>query len=179
MTQVSLDPSDLQPRPPDRELFDRLLRDFVPDHPFDFHAHLYRGGDLPESFAGASAPCKVGLSCYRRQMTAWMGDRAPSDGMFFGLPERGVDIASANEFCLAETAEASQSRALLMIGPEDDPAAVESLVAANSPLVAGFKVYHVFADRTDTIIVRQRLSGQQFDRPVLELGGWLRLVLQP
>jgi glutamate-1-semialdehyde 2,1-aminomutase len=155
MTQDSLRPSGLQHRPQDRPqdriIFDRLLRDFVPDDPFDFHAHLYRVQDMERGSQAVAGDDEVGLSFYRQQMTAWMGDRAPKDGMFFAMPTQNADVAAANEFCVAETSQSTRSRALLMIAPGDDPAATESLVEKHCGLVAGFKVYHVFADRPDTM----------------------------
>ena len=117
MSQASLNPSGLQPRLQDRQLFDRLLRDFVPDDPFDFHAHLYRVHDLPSESEPISGDDEVGLSYYRRQMAAWMGDRAPKDGLFFAIPARDADVAGGNEFCLAETSRTGRSRVLAVPKP--------------------------------------------------------------
>lgn len=151
MTQVRVNPSCLQPRPQDRPLFDSLVRDFVPDRPFDFHAHLYRVSDLDSGQPADPGDDEVGLASYRQQTTAWMGDRAPQEGLFFAFPTREVDVAAANEFCLTETARATRSRALLMIRPRDDAAATEALIEMHRNIVVGFKPYHVFADRPDTM----------------------------
>ena len=151
MTQSNLKPSAMQPRPQERELFDRLLRNFVPYDPFDFHAHLYRVQDLDSESELVSGDDEVGLSFYCQQMAAWMGDRAPKDGLFFAMPAQEADVAAANDFCLAETSRSERSRALLLIRPGDDPVVTESLIEKHRDMVAGFKVYHVYADRPDTL----------------------------
>src|SRR5436189_3423972 len=75
--------------PADRELFDRHLATFVPPGAFDVHAHAYKlsaSGLLPSGEQVAADEDKVGLAAYREHTTAWMGDRCPSAGLFFGLP---------------------------------------------------------------------------------------------
>lgn len=151
MSYANLRPTAWKARPEDRQLFDRLLRDFVPPDSFDFHAHLYRVQDLQQGTKPVPGDDEVGLACYREQMAAWMGDRAPNDGLFFPLPTPTTDIDASNRFCLAETSRSERSRMLLLVRPDSSPTATEEFVQIHRDVVVGFKVYHVYADRPDTM----------------------------
>jgi glutamate-1-semialdehyde 2,1-aminomutase len=136
--------------PADRELFDHELRSWMPPGAYDVHAHLYDLRMLvpqsdDRSFEG---PAQVGFATYQQHQRAWMGDRAPAEGLFFPFPARGLNTEAANAYLHAELGRQPASRGLMIITPRDDPARVESLVAAEG--WRGFKVYHLFADRTDT-----------------------------
>jgi len=130
--------------------FDRHLRGFVPPRSFDFHAHLYRRADatdaLPRHVAAATGD--VGWHAYQQATRQWMGDRAPTAGLVFGIPKLDFDFSGANRFVVEQRPAGSDTRALLVIGPGDDPAAVAAAIDADG--YAGFKVYHLFADRADT-----------------------------
>lgn len=140
----------LTPRAQDRELFDRFLRSFVPEKTIDIHAHFYRLDDIQDVSVAASDDA-VGLDVYREQMSAWMGDRAPLGGLFFPFPVRGMDVDQRNTFCIREAAQSCSSRALILVRPEDDEQLIAGLIEEYSENIAGFKVYHVFADRCDTL----------------------------
>lgn len=134
----------------DRELFDRRLRHWMPPDGFDAHAHLYDlrhlHPDAPRDAFGPSSA--VGFEVYRRCCSAWMGDRAPADGVFFAFPAKQVDFAAANAFLHREVRDRPGSRGLLLIGPHHDPGAIERQVVDER--WAGFKVYHVYAAGNDT-----------------------------
>ena len=83
---VSLRPEDLRATSADRQLFERELASFVPPEVFDAHAHLYRIEDVVEPSDGTQASdteTDVGHAEYLRLTQGWMGERAPSDGVFF------------------------------------------------------------------------------------------------
>ncbi|MFV2065519.1 MAG: aminotransferase class III-fold pyridoxal phosphate-dependent enzyme [Pirellulales bacterium] len=130
--------------------FEQQLRGFVPPSSFDFHVHLYRHADgtdaLPRHVAEATGD--VGWNAYQQAARRWMGDRTPTAGLAFGIPKPRFDFAGANRFVVEQLPAASDSRALLVIHPGDDPATVEAAIDAD-PYV-GFKVYHLFADCADT-----------------------------
>ncbi|MGB7157620.1 MAG: amidohydrolase family protein [Tepidisphaeraceae bacterium] len=135
----------------DVELFDRLLRSFVPPGAFDVHAHLYPlascGFDFPADRLASDAD--VGIATYRLTTEAWMGDRSPRRGLFFGIPSSPrVDVTATNGFVAREVARADGSLGLMLVKPGDDPAAVEATLRGGR--FAGFKVYHTFAARGDT-----------------------------
>ena len=139
----------------DRRLFDAHLRDFVPPNVFDVHAHLYDLRHLvpeasPGDFgAGPTIGHEILVSCMRR----WMGERVVTDGLYFPYPVAGLDCDAANQF-LAESLQTQPgSRGLMVIRPTDDPDEVESNVLEHGWV--GFKVYHVFAHRSDTFHAEQ------------------------
>ncbi|MEO6437406.1 MAG: amidohydrolase family protein [Tepidisphaeraceae bacterium] len=137
--------------PEDRELFEKHLRSFVPPDAFDAHAHCYTMSSLGfDSLRDVpDAQREVGMSVYRERTAAWMGDRCPGDGLFFGLPTSpAVDTAATNTFVAEQLQGASGSRALMLIRPDDEPDAVEAAVELHG--FAGFKVYHAFASRHPT-----------------------------
>ncbi|MES2794217.1 MAG: aminotransferase class III-fold pyridoxal phosphate-dependent enzyme [Planctomycetota bacterium] len=130
--------------------FDKFLRSFVPPNSFDAHVHLYREQD-----ATASMPRElidpngnVGWSAYCWGVERWMGDRRPTGGLIFTVPKVGLDMVGANRFVADEVKRLPDSRGLMMIHPQDDPAQVEATVLADK--FVGFKVYHVFASQPDT-----------------------------
>jgi glutamate-1-semialdehyde 2,1-aminomutase len=107
------------------------------------------GIDIPEDLRPAR-DAVVGIAEYRRSISAWMGERCPRRGLFFGLPSSPrVDVTDANQHVVAEVAAHPGSHGLLLVRPDDDPAAVEAQLRATS--AAGFKVYHTFARRPDTL----------------------------
>ncbi len=134
----------------DRELFERELRAFVPPLSFDAHGHLYD----PQVSAGAGAmfvpagESAMTRELYTRMLQGWMGDRVPSGGLFFPFPKRGSDTRGQNQFLIEQLRGDPQSRGLLLTTPQCDAAEHESLLANRSLL--GFKVYHCYADHSDT-----------------------------
>jgi len=134
----------------DRALFDRKLRSWMPPGAYDAHAHLYDvrhlvPGSTRESFYGAP---EIRYSTYVERTSAWMGDRCPAAGLFFPFPVKTCVMQEINQFLFDELKTAPGSRGLMMIRPDDDPAAVEAQVRREN--WAGFKVYHVYANREHT-----------------------------
>jgi glutamate-1-semialdehyde 2,1-aminomutase len=132
------------------EFFDKFLRSFVPPGNFDAHAHLYRGADataaMPREILDTAG--NASWSAYCQGVERWMGDRRPSGGLFFTVPKVGLEMQAANRFVADEVKRLPDSRALMMIHPQDDPAQVEATLQADH--FVGFKVYHVFSGQPDT-----------------------------
>jgi len=134
------------------EIFQQEFHDFLPADVFDIHAHFYdlahvaRAHDWPLDAFYSQGP--VGWDVFQTRQQSWMGQRAPQAGLFFGFPIRKMDIDAANDFVRDEIKAHADSRGLLLIKPENDPAEVEAQVVREG--WAGFKVYHVFASRPDT-----------------------------
>ncbi|MGB0578394.1 MAG: aminotransferase class III-fold pyridoxal phosphate-dependent enzyme [Limisphaerales bacterium] len=135
----------------DRELFDRHLKGFVPPNSFDAHAHLWRICDLgdPTPPLAAAGPAEVTRAVYDERVSQWMSDRCPSGGLFFPFPTRQVDLDGANRFLADQMKADPNSRGLMIIAPRQDPAAVERQVIDDK--FVGFKVYHLLADRQNTL----------------------------
>ncbi len=138
-------------RDEDRALYRSELAGFVPPGAFDAHAHLYtvEGMNLGVETSEADAAARQGVDAFRQSLASWMGDDHPRDGLFFAMPlSGGVDVAGENQFVAAEVAGQERSRALMLIRPTDDPAAIEAELAGSG--FRGFKAYHMFAPATDT-----------------------------
>jgi len=150
-----VDPSCFEILESDRELFEARLAGFVPPDAFDAHAHWYDlrhiGADGNPSGDGernASATSEVGHDAMLTSMRQWMGERVVQRGLFFPFPVRDLDCAAANRFLATQLADHPESRGLMMIRPQDDPAEVEGVLREFG--FSGFKVYHCFADRAQT-----------------------------
>lgn len=152
----SSDISSLPVHGEDRELFDRLLNDFLPPDAFDAHAHLYDLRHLApdaeqKDFAGLP---EIGLDRLVDKMSQWMGDRVVKDGLYFPFPMKHVDCRAANRFLAEALKKHPGSRGLMLVRPQDDPAEIEQEFREGG--FAGFKVYHVFADRSETFLAEQQ-----------------------
>ncbi len=135
----------------DLDLWHRHLADFVPTDAFDAHAHLWRVADLgtPTPALAASGPAVVTRRVYDERLSLWMPDRCPTGGLFFPFPTRALDVDGANHYLASEMRRDPNSRGLMIATPRQDPAEVERQLDADG--FVGFKVYHLFAERTDTL----------------------------
>ncbi len=145
-----VDPSCFEIPPESAAFFRRHLASFVPPNFFDAHAHLFDLRHLlaAEEVERASLEPEIGFSTMLASMSRWMGDAVASAGLYFPFPLKSLDCDAANRFLAGELASHPQSRGLMMIRPTDDPQVVERQVLEQR--WAGFKVYHVFADRSET-----------------------------
>ena len=137
----------------DTDLFNRQLKNFVPPDAFDAHAHLWRVTDLgtPVPALAASGPAEVTRAVYDQRLSMWMPDRCPTAGLFFPFPTRQMnaeDVVGANRFLANQVKIDPNSRGLMILTPQQNPADVERQIVEDD--FAGFKVYHVFAERDDT-----------------------------
>ena len=135
----------------DRDLWHRHLADFVPPDSFDAHAHLWRTQDLgtPCPALAAAGPSVVTRATYDERLSMWMPDRCPTGGLFFPFPTRVLDVDGANRHLADEMKKDPHSRGLMIVTPRQDPAEVERQITTEG--FVGFKVYHLFAARTDTL----------------------------
>jgi glutamate-1-semialdehyde 2,1-aminomutase len=135
----------------DLDLWQRHLADFVPPDSFDAHAHLWRTQDLgsPTPALAAAGPALVTREVYDERLSLWMPDRCPTGGLFFPFPTRVLDVEGANRHLADEVRKDPHSRGLMIATPRQDPAAVERQIEDDG--FVGFKVYHLFAERPDTL----------------------------
>lgn len=139
----------------DLALFETAVGDFVPPNTFDAHAHWYDLRHIlpAEQLVDVAEP-SVGYDAMKTSMQRWMGQRLNQGGLYFPFPVAGLDCDAANSFLANELQSHPESRGLMMIRPDDDPTHVEQQLLQFG--FSGFKVYHVFAARTDTFF-----SGQE------------------
>jgi glutamate-1-semialdehyde 2,1-aminomutase len=135
----------------DLGLWNRQLKDFVPPDSFDAHAHLWRVADLgtPTPALAAAGPENVTRPVYDQRLRMWMPDRCPTGGLFFPFPSRSLDVDAANRHLADEMKDDPSSRGLMIITPQQTPSDVER--QAMDEGFVGFKVYHLFAQREDTL----------------------------
>jgi len=149
-----LDPTSFEIREEDLELFEKKIASFLPDEIFDSHAHWYDIAHLQtnsgkeDSYVGT----EVGYNMMKSSLDLWMGSR-DHNGLYFPFPVKHLECRKANRFLHEEIRKRPQSRALMMIRPNDEPDEVETKIREKG--FAGFKVYHVFANRKDTFFAEQ------------------------
>ncbi|HJN09420.1 MAG TPA: aminotransferase class III-fold pyridoxal phosphate-dependent enzyme [Pirellulaceae bacterium] len=139
----------------DRRLFDRRIGGFVPPDAFDAHAHWYDLRHLLEVAPDESPIARpdVGYNAMIASMTRWMGSQVIKHGLYFPFPVRGLDCVAANQFLADQLKEHPECRGLMMIRPQDEPDAIERTLLEHR--FAGFKVYHVFAEREKSFHAEQ------------------------
>lgn len=135
----------------DIDIWNRHLKDFVPPDSFDAHAHLWRIKDLgtPAPALAAAGPEVVTRATYDERLSMWMPDRCPTGGLFFPFPTRVLDVDGANRHLADEMKNDPNSRGLMILTPHQTAADVERQIQDDN--FVGFKVYHLFADREDTL----------------------------
>lgn len=135
----------------DLDLWNRHLKDFVPPDAFDAHAHLWRVVDLgdPTPSLAAAGPAQITRTVYNQRLSMWMPNRCPTGGLFFPFPTRSLNVDAANRHLAQEVNKDPNSQGLMIITPRQQAAAVEQQVIDDG--FVGFKVYHLFADRDDTM----------------------------
>ena len=149
-----LDPTSFDIRADDLEFFEKEVASFIPDEIFDSHAHWYDISHLQTNSEKADSFVEtvVGYNMMKSSLDLWMGSR-DHNGLYFPFPVKHLDFHKANRFLHEEIRKRPQSRALMMIRPNDDPDEVETKIMEKG--FAGFKVYHVFANRKETFFAEQ------------------------
>jgi glutamate-1-semialdehyde 2,1-aminomutase len=127
------------------------LRDFIPAEIYDIHAHPYRRSDFgPEAWPMMVGIDRIGPAEHQAYLRRYM----PVDtvhGLFFGLPHKTANRAAMNAWVGEETAKNGSplSRNLYVVSPMDNPADVAQVLRSGA--ACGLKVYHVYAERSDTM----------------------------
>lgn len=128
----------------------RTLAARLPGQLFDAHAHLYELTHVaPSNPLIQSGPAKAGADVWRRCLGQQLGATRLKHALCVPFPSRNGDPAAANRFVLNEVRRRKHLRALVLAGPAMSQAGIESLLDAQ-PQIAGFKVYHLLAQRADT-----------------------------
>ncbi len=137
--------------PRDRQLAAAQIAGFVPSEIFDIHAHLYH----PEQFPPGSWPAleEAGakrFADYQASLRRYMPANV-IDGLFFGLPRKMADVSVMNSWLSAEVRQhgSTHSRALRVATPGDDQTEVATTLRNGQ--YCGLKVYHCYANRSDTM----------------------------
>ncbi len=132
-------------------LIERHLTGFIPGEIYDIHTHPY---DASHFAAGAwtflegenQLDCKAHISALKQYMPA-----ETIHGLYFGMPHKTDNRDAMNDWVASEVRKngTALSRALRVTAPQDDPKQVASELR-NGTFI-GLKVYHCYAQRTDTM----------------------------
>jgi glutamate-1-semialdehyde 2,1-aminomutase len=106
----------------------------------------------PTPALAAAGPAEVTRAVYDDRLSMWMPDRCPTAGLFFPFPTRALDVDAANRHLANEMKDDPHSRGLMIITPRQQPTDVERQVIDDG--FVGFKVYHLFAERRDTLLAQ-------------------------
>ncbi|QIF00273.1 aminotransferase class III-fold pyridoxal phosphate-dependent enzyme [Roseimicrobium sp. ORNL1] len=136
----------------DRRLLTRAVEGFVPEKVYDIHTHLFH----TRHFAEGKRPVFLdenrgyGLTDFNEACARWLPWRQV-EGLFFGYPSVGNDRDGENAWMqeqVAPVVKSSNSRALVLAAPDDDPAAVRRLLEGG--VFVGIKCYRLYANVEDT-----------------------------
>ena len=133
----------------DRKLLHRAIDGFVPAKVFDAHTHLFH----TRHFAAGKRPVFLdedrgyGMADFQAAMKLWMPGREV-EGLFFGYPSAGNDRVGENSWVKSQIDVNTNSRALVLAAPTDDPAEVRRLMSTG--VFIGIKPYRLYADVPDT-----------------------------
>ncbi|MFN0078094.1 MAG: aminotransferase class III-fold pyridoxal phosphate-dependent enzyme [Prosthecobacter sp.] len=133
----------------DLKLLHRAIDDFVPSKVFDAHTHLFHS----RHFAEGKRPVFLdkdrgyGMADFQAAMKLWMPGREV-EGLFFGYPSADNDRVGENAWVQSQIDVSTNSRALVLTAPTDDPAEVRRLMSTG--VFIGIKPYRLYADVPDT-----------------------------
>ncbi|HCN76225.1 MAG TPA: class III aminotransferase [Verrucomicrobiales bacterium] len=133
----------------DRKLLHRAIDGFVPAKIFDAHTHLFHS----RHFAEGKRPVFLdedrgyGMADFQAAMKLWMPGREV-EGLFFGYPSAGNDRVGENAWVQSQIDASTNSRALVLAAPMDDPDEVRRLMSTG--VFVGIKPYRLYADVPDT-----------------------------
>lgn len=135
----------------DRHFISTRLDGFIPDEIYDIHTHPYE----PSHFSAEAWPWinkggRLGCKEHRDALLRYMPVKT-IHGLYFGMPHKTAKRDEMNQFVLEETRNngSSLSRSLKVVAPQDDPKLVADQLRAG--IYCGIKVYHVYANRPDTM----------------------------
>ena len=133
----------------DEKLLHRAIDGFVPQKVFDAHTHLFHS----RHFAEGKRPVFLdedrgyGMADFQAATQLWMPGREV-EGLFFGYPSAGNNRVGENAWLQSQIDMSTNSRALVLAAPTDDPAEVRRLTSTG--VFVGIKPYRLYADVPDT-----------------------------
>jgi glutamate-1-semialdehyde 2,1-aminomutase len=135
----------------DRLLISSSLEGFIPDEIYDIHTHPYEPSHFaPDAWPWINGGGRLGCADHRNALLRYMPVKT-IHGLYFAMPHRTADNKAMNDFVREETKlnGSSLSRTLKVVTPHDDREQVARELRAG--IYCGIKVYHVYADRPDTM----------------------------
>jgi glutamate-1-semialdehyde 2,1-aminomutase len=138
--------------PLDRQLLDEAIAGFVPDTVTDIHAHVVEpSGYDPKTLGAHLDGLTLSPATYRAAMDLLLPRSKLAQALLFPFPARKHDRGMINRW-MYEQLEAEPrtfpDRGLAIAGPRDDPAPIETALAAGR--CVGIKSYHTYAGVADS-----------------------------
>jgi len=135
----------------DEEIARSRLTDFFPAEVYDIHAHPYHPDHFPPgewAFLDGLGP--LGCAEHRAGLQRYLPVKT-LHGLYFGMPRQTADRPAMNTWVADQVRQHGTplSRALRVVSPFDDPASVAA--SLRDGRFCGFKVYHCYAPRPDTM----------------------------
>lgn len=131
------------------QLVEQVVEGFVPSRIFDIHTHLLRESDFTDANRPQFADRGMVLDAkaLRKGLQAWLPNRELR-ALCFGIPARGLECEGVNSWVGEQVTTQPGWKALALARPQDDPDVIAAQLAAGT--FSGIKVYHLFAERSDS-----------------------------
>lgn len=127
------------------------LQAFLPQKIFDFHAHIYRVGDLrlPDPNFWCGGPDEVPVTVWQDDMRRLFAGKQLYGGLFFPAPFASADIRRSNDYLVQQLELHPHSRGLILVTPSSTKEDIDHYLA--HPQVVGFKPYHLYSQEKPTL----------------------------
>lgn len=135
----------------DAQLALNHLNGFVPNEIFDIHTHPYLSSHFPEGeWAFLNGINKLDCLDHQNALKRYM-PATTIHGLYFGMPRKTADRSAMNEWVRQTVGKQATawSRSLLVASPDDTPNDIANQLRESGH--CGIKVYHCYAERTDTM----------------------------
>jgi len=119
---------------------------------FDSHAHIYRVSDLGTELGAKQKNKKYEYSEWRRSVEDHLPNAEILGGLFFPFPDKKGNLSRSNEFLIQQLNQNPRSRGLVLVDYESPAQSYETWLS--HPSIVGFKPYHCYSDKEDTLEAR-------------------------
>jgi len=126
----------------DQQIWDEELEDFVPDRVFDAHIHLFNPDHLSPAASTTNRWGATDLATAKQ----WASRLYPGRETHFlvlGTPLPGIDVASHNDWCMAQVRQDPQSRMNRLVTPQCELQDIERDVHEQGFI--GLKPYRIYS----------------------------------
>lgn len=160
----------------DRELYEHMLKDWLPDRILDAHVHVFDRNCFPADYEFPPKSCYRKFGCRHtieqcRAVARLLLPDTRFSMLAFGTPDAAVDRESAARYS-GHISDHEDTFALALVGPDDTVDALRQRIMENRLL--GYKPYHNLVNDkpTESVTIHDMLP-----RPQMELADELGLVI--
>lgn len=131
----------------DREAI-KILEDFLPEHIFDAHAHLFDTDFLPSVQKELGNRVICGVEEYRETYSQMLANPKRLHMNMIPYPEKGMDFQKTDSFILQQLEKEEENVGEIFVYPGETYEELERRLS--HPRIRGFKCYHLFAEKEIT-----------------------------